>query len=833
MSGRVASADTKDENDSDRTMIAWQHSARLGFAVFTAVFAGVVYFAMGTRPPAPTSVVVERADPNAVIESTGAVVTQAKGTDEDFKIEAARQLTYADGASRLEDVRITVAKRAGRTFIVTGQEADIAPNREVIELDGDVRIVADDGFTMLTDHATFREGDGMLRMPGHVEFSRERLVGSSQGATYDRARDVIWLLDEARVTIAPAEDGAGGTAIASRAASVARAEGYMRFDDDVRIERTNEIIEARTVYAYFTEAQDRIELVELRGNSSVTGREGAPGTLQAMRGNDIDLLYADDGQALRETTLVGNASIAVLGGSDTAARGVAADWLDVGFGADGQTVERLTGERNVVLDFERTGTTPARRISAAAIEGGGAPGAGLTMLELTGGVEQRETDPEDGSVFTVKASTLALAVAPGLGDVETAKFSGDVTFEQGAMSGTADVANYDMVSGAIALRMANAEAANAVAENATAAGGSPAELSQADAVDVAEVEDSTTGDVAAVQPARRPTVTDERAVIEADEIDLAASGAALRASGEVQTVMHARDPAEEPTDDAQAGGRRPAMLTDDAPVYVTAVDLEYERATGRAVYTGGARLWQGETTIQGDSITLDDESGDLTADGAARSIMALDEGGTAPAVTGGPESAPVAAATEMSLATAERLVYDEASRVVTYHGVADPTAVAVPVARGATPSGPPGAAVSEPWILAHVTGPQGALSARRIELFLKADGRTLERVEAYDDVKLRTEYVVTPEIPPEAPVDVPVEPVLEQRDALGERMTYFVADERYVMHGQPVTIIEKCRETQGNSLTFFKAVDTINIDGNAEIRTQTRAGSDCAEPPSL
>ena len=50
----------------------------------------------------------------------------------------------------------------------------------------------------------------------------------------------------------------------------------------------------------------------------------------------------------------------------------------------------------------------------------------------------------------------------------------------------------------------------------------------------------------------------------------------------------------------------PGMLKDDQPVYVTGAALDYDGARSFATYTGGARLWQGDTTIQGDTIVLDE-----------------------------------------------------------------------------------------------------------------------------------------------------------------------------------------------------------------------------------
>ena len=66
------------------------------------------------------------------------------------------------------------------------------------------------------------------------------------------------------------------------------------------------------------------------------------------------------------------------------------------------------------------------------------------------------------------------------------------------------------------------------------------------------------------------------------------------------------------------------------------------------------------------------------------------------------------------------------------------------------------------------------------------------------------------------------------RKTTGTRMTYFVADERYVVTGAPVTILDECgRETIGKTLTFFKATDRIVVDGNEQIRTQTKGGGVC------
>ena len=56
-------------------------------------------------------------------------------------------------------------------------------------------------------------------------------------------------------------------------------------------------------------------------------------------------------------------------------------------------------------------------------------------------------------------------------------------------------------------------------------------------------------------------------------------------------------------------------------------------------------------------------------------------------------------------------------------------------------------------------------------------------------------------------------------------MTYTTGDEKYVIGGLPVEIVDQCgRKTTGKTLTFTKATDTIIVDGSDQIRTQTKGG---------
>jgi lipopolysaccharide transport protein LptA len=207
------------------------------------------------------------------------------------------------------------------------------------------------------------------------------------------------------------------------------------------------------------------------------------------------------------------------------------------------------------------------------------------------------------------------------------------------------------------------------------------------------------------------------------------------------------------------------MLKQDQPVNVTAQRLDYDGNNSEAKYTGKAQLWQGETVIKAPTLVIDSKNGNLDASGSVATVTALQQQGK----TGAME-------TVRSVATANSFKYEDNERRATYTGDA------------------------------HLNGPEGDMTARRIELYLKESGDELDRVEAFEKVTLQSESSKT----------------------TGARLTYFDGEGRYLVRGTPVKTIDSCgRETTGRTLTFFRATDRIIVDGNEQIRTQTKGKSNC------
>jgi lipopolysaccharide export system protein LptA/lipopolysaccharide export system protein LptC len=717
-------------------MTRWQRVLRLGLGAFALVFAAVVYFAIGQRRPEPASAVPPRADPAALAESVGGEALVARGAKSDYNFSYGRCLTYEGGTLKCDDVTIVLPQRGGRDFKITAKKGTVTNDQAKVEVEGAVELGASDGLRVSTEQATYDNTGGLVRVPGAVSFSRGRMSGQSVGANYDRGRDVLWLLDRVRVAFAADERGRGAGNVEAGAAGFARRDRYFRFERRVRITRAGQVVEADTAVAYMAPDEDRIQTIELRGGARVSPTTETPGGLNAMSAREINLFYGEDGDTLQRATLAGDSVVQFGRSSPQEGRRLSGDAIDLGLGPDGSTLVSVAARTNVQLDLPGDPGGTARRIRSAALDGSGPPDRGITNARFSDNVEFHEARPaaRGGPAVdrTARSRTLDTVVKPGFGSIDAASFSGGVQFRETGREATAADAVYDVAKGVLQL---------------VARGTGPG-----------------------------ARVDDDRATVEGRKVDLTLDGGGLVADADVRSVLKASSrpapgtPTREPS---KAGPKRPGMLRDSQPVNVTAKHLVYESGSGNAVYTGDARLWQGETAVQADTITIDDSKGDLAGKGSVKSTLRLQQTDTKD--SGKPEF-------RTTVVTADQLRYEEAQRRATYTGSA------------------------------RMNGPEGDLRSDRLELYLDAAGSALERVEAYDSVSLLS----------------------ERRSVTGVRLTYYAADGRYLMSGAPVRVLEQlpqeCRETLGRTLTFFRSTDSISVDGNEESRTQTTSGGRCPEP---
>ena len=383
-----------------------------------------------------------------------------------------------------------------------------------------------------------------------------------------------------------------------------------------------------------------------------------------------------------------------------------------------------------MLEFPAEGEGPSRVVRAGRLEGTGDPGQGLTGARLAGSVEFREqraaSNAGPATDRQVTAQSLEMALAPGMGGINEATFSGDVKLRDGDLQADAPEMKYQLAAQTLEPDRARRQAQRAHA-------GDRPRHHHRGAPDQ--------------RGARRPQDAGRRT-------------ACARSS-----VPRRRQPQ----------GKTPGMLKDDVPVLATAKQLTYDGGAGSAQYTGEAKLWQGDqTAVYADVIVLDRGKGNLTGKGNARSTMKFED-------RGGPGE---------GTRTGERRSRGRGSSRYTM------------TKRGGSPT----------WATRTSPGRRAISIAKRVEMFLGKTQGALERVEAYEDVKVK----------------------LTGRVATGARLTYFAADARYEIRGEPASLVEtlerECRETTSQTLTFSRSTATISAGSNEKTRTQTKSGVTCPEP---
>jgi len=692
----------------------WQKRARVVVAMVGIASAIAIYAAMGERTKQTLAPPPQRSDPNAIVESSGNVLQQVRGSKQDYLIEAERQLTYAGGATKLIGVKITIRNRGGRDYVVTGREATAGENQKELQLSGGVTLAASDGFIVHADTATFSEESGLMTAPGAVTFERDRMMGSGVGMSYDKNNDILMLADQSHVTL---RDDRGNTSMefTSGKSTFARMEHTLALEGNVHALRGEQVIDATQGVAHLTEDEQHITDIELRGNSRVGG--GGAG-VDSMSARDIDLHYADDGETLERVWLLGGGAVAMTGQGGSAGRQIIGDTLDIALAPDG-SLTKSTGNGNVRLDLPGSPESPARSIRARTLDADGAAGKGLTAAKFTDNVEYREESGTSSAARVATSRTLTVELTDDA--VSNAVFTGAVKFEEQGLQAAAGEARYDPMKGSLRL----------------------------------------TG----IEAGAVPRVSDDQVTIDGNAIDVGLQGRLMKATGGVKTTLRARTAIGRGGTGGGDATKLPSLFKQDQPANVNADALDYQGASGKAIYTGSATLWQGETTMRADLITIDQTTGDLVATGNARSSITLDTG--------------------VSIARSAEIRYADAAHTITYGSVKNALGVVA--------------------VQAQLGGPQGDLRADRIEVLLAEQGGHVNRLEAYTNVSLK----------------------LDARTATGDRLTYFAEDERYLMSGagaKPVKVIEMCREITGKTLTFFKSADRIIVDGNEEIRTQTKNG---------
>ena len=786
-----------DEPRRRRRPVRWQRAARFGIAAGLALFAAFVVVGMRERRDSTEARAVDRTDPEAVSESAGIEFVRSDGEVVIFRLLAAWQSTYADGSMRFSGgVTVTVPPRGDRDgFTMSASELLVEEGQGDFTVSGDVRMADADGLTARTGGASYSEARNVVTMndpAGPTRLVRAGLEAFGNDVVQDRDRGIITLDGAAGVRLTGDADRAA-VDVAAQHVTLADADRYMDFEGGTRI-RTGELaIVADAASAYFGEGENALESMELTGGVRIRSGAATEGGLRESRAEESTLLFEPETRRLREVVLTGQSVIELVGADGGDGSRIESETLDVAMAPDRAEIIGLDAGGGVYLRLPVTPGEPRQEVRSRALAATGAPETGLTGITLDGDVAylERHEASADGAAVTrrVRAERLEAGVDRGLVGLLDVRFEGGVRFEDETRRAEAVSAAYNLLGGTITLSPdadsmpsggsssegESASDAEPLPDDSPLPGGEPLP----DRESSSDGEPLPDGEALPDGNAGPPVIlVDGNRTIEAGgSVEVALDGSRVSGSGGVQTVLAP------PGDDLDGGDedKVPALMERTQRINIRADTVDYDNDSRQVTYGGQVRMWQGNTSFEGETIAIDYATGGLSISGSARTtiqIVRIDE------ETG--EN--VVARTDTA---ADSFTYDDALRHALYEGAA------------------------------VLRSDHGDLAAETIEVFLQADGRTLDRFAATGAVQLR----------------------LAARWATGETLVYHEAEGRYEMEGAPVEIVEEaepdddsaeaepvesaepvCRSTRGLALTFYRGSDIVAVDGRERSRTETATG---------
>jgi len=712
---------------------------RIGLATFAVAFGAILFFGARDRAPSVVAGKVLRTDRNAVIESRDAQIVQREDRADNLKIDADRQLAYEDGSVRLL---------------------------------GRVKIEFSDGLVVETEEAVYADGGEVVSMPGLTKLGRPNMEAQADSVRYERTEDLLHLEPNATVVLRSLAVKTGQepqTVITAERALVAQANGYMEFAGNVAITGDTQSMQANEIHTNLTPDSSAFASLALTGDARVRGTEETPGSLElvtapvinvtyndtalqnilmtegarlelftdgsggqlrAMSAADINVQYLDD--ELNSIVLDRAANIALVGTEDSQGTEIYGEYIEVALGSGPNAFDQIYGREEVSIRLPlrkgslQTISADLMEVATAELQ---ADGDGGLQAVFEGEVEYVENDAGgtggESDVFRrILSEELTAELDSHLVGMDAARFTGGVRVDTGELTGLAEEVIYDVNADLVTF------------------GGTDAQ-------------------------GRIPLVNDARGALVATSISVRLSGPDINATGAVSSVLSAEANGFDGVSDA----KRPQLLSEASPIYVTATEFAYDGAASRATYTGTSRLWQDSTEFRANSLVLDEASGDVFAAGSVETqILILQKADDS--------EVPVQV---LSTGSADTFEYIDATRTANYSANAT--------------------------LLTEIID----LTASTIQLVLETDGRSLERILASGGVEL----------------------MLEGRQMVGETMTYYENDGRYEMTGDPVRIIEEvaaeledsetetseCRETTGQALTFHVISEALSVDAQSEIRT--------------
>jgi lipopolysaccharide export system protein LptA len=755
----------------------------------------------GAPPAAPLN--VER-------QSNGLTFSKVDGDRKIFTVEASKSTEFRNQeSSLLEEVRITILGQQGdRHDVIRTHSCQYAKGNGSINCSGAVQIDLEtaaqaelankrgaEGTAGATGHVetrnvTFDQASGTARTSEPVTFRFPEGSGAAMGVEYNSQLGTMKLLHEVKMTLVQT----GGRAGAGQQVHVTGAS--LDFDRDTRLLHLEGPAHAQTQSAQLDAGEMRLNLDEDFRAQKLVATAGShsqrPHAVSSAASGPMELTakvltaWFDQDGGLKRLDASGN----VEGSRKT-------DREDEEFSAANTSVELwpeisqpklVNMEGGVILKTSaKTGQTRLLETEKA-------------RMEFTHGSEAKPSQPKRAETLAAGAIQWTDAQGSGqvVGNVDTNKDKAPRTklsAEKFVLDFSGGRATQLVANGNVKAQrdMPGAPPQITTAKRGLAhllANGGWSQIELNENVKFKEGERSGQADRAVAVSASQITTLSGQAIVRdgstethAGNIVFVQSSGDIRAEGGVRSRTVSTRGATAAVPGTPQGPVITTPQFSSGPANITAEKMQANSKIGRALYSGQARLWQGDSVLEADSIELLQKSRQLNAVGKVRSVF--------PQAVGHDP----AGSSAISKSRKKASLWHIASDTLTYLDLENRAHLEGNVVVQSDVQRMRSDALDLYFTRANATGApdsglNGGAGAQQISRAVGAGGVVVDE---------------------------------QTRKATAERAEYTAADGKFVMSGGSPTLFDGTQgTTTGRQLTFFLADDTIIVDSEKGLRTLTK-----------
>jgi lipopolysaccharide export system protein LptA len=704
-----------------------------------------------------------------------------------FTIRASRTTQFKEGTpALLEDVWITVYGREGnRNDDIHTRECSYDQKTGGVQCKGELTIDIQDAVTpsnatranatppkpmqVKTSNLTFDGQTGEASTPAAVDFSFPQGHGRGVGVIYSTQTAMIHVEHAVEFEMTPTDRTdelpikVTGSSLEvrrdNRTATLAGPaivrQGDRELSADKIIIELDEDFHARHAIAEghpairgsrdngtFTVAADKFEgylgasgwVERVTADGGVTGTRKSPAGTDNFSSGHVEFALEPQHNILREMTATGGVTAQSQNGAVSQLLNTAALRVKFAPGEEADEQRIDSAETLAPATIESKNGAETTQLRAPKFSTQFAPGGRLNRLFGSGGVEVRSQNGNSPAQVST-AQTLNATFSPD-GQWTTVEESGNVHFQQADRQATAAHARIDRAADQIALS------------------GSP-----------------VLSDAMSRTTARSVTIGQKSGLINAE-------------GGVISTYL--------PSAQAES------VNLGSGPAHVTADALSGSTSSGHVVYSGHARLWQGESVLEADQITVWRDEKKMQATGNVVAVFPQ---------TSGPSLKPVLQSSgsvsgKASGSASGPTLWQVRAPSLTYWNDQNKARL-------------------EGGVLA--TSQQGSLESPTLDVFLgPATSPTASNPASGQRPAARAGTAGTGQL---SRILAQGGAVVRQGDRRGmaDQAEYTSTDQKFVLSGGKPTLTDGSgNTTAGRSLTFFVASDTILIDSQAGSRTLTR-----------